>query len=350
MERVVVPFAREVDPLYASPHALTPTGVSKLVPHEVQVALAAQHFGEQPNQMEHVDALRHYDVPRHQLRHARVHRGVHQPERQRLVPHERLIVALVVAHVLLADAVGERARTTLPSVGDRVENVTHVPVLQTTLLQQANPLVCLSVHRTIPTCYRHVHAVVEADAAAVKWRRQQWVARHVLSDGEGGRVEGVEEVVGEREIGDGLDVYLFLIVLPILHVAVEPEIVLIIAVEPSRDGVVVVQHRRDAVEAKPIDVELLDEVEDLSQEELHHFAFLVIEALGPPEAVVARLARREVLRVRAIEVVQSVAHVRRGVAICHHTPSISPLHKVDHDEQSGLVNRVDQSLQCDEWI
>ena len=106
-------------------------------------------------------------------------------------------------------------------------------------------------------------------------------------------------MVGERQIGEGLDVDLLFIVLRILHVAVEPEIVLIIAVEPSRDGVVVVQHRRDAVEAKPVDVELLDEVEDLSQEELHH---------------------------------------------------LTPLHEVDHDEQSGLVDRVDQSLQCEELI
>lgn len=57
VERVVVPLAREVDPLYASRHVFTPTGMSELVPHEVQIALAAQHFGEQPNQMEHVDAL-----------------------------------------------------------------------------------------------------------------------------------------------------------------------------------------------------------------------------------------------------------------------------------------------------
>ena len=172
--RIALP--REIDPLCPSLPPPARTGVSELVAHEVQVALAAQHLGQQAHEVQHVDALTHHVAPWHQLRHVVVHRRVHQPERQRLVAHQRLVVALVVAHVLLAPSAGHAPRSPPPPVGDRVHDLAHVPVLEPTLLQQPDPLVFASRLPRGLTGDRHVHAVVKPDSAVAQRRGEQRIA------------------------------------------------------------------------------------------------------------------------------------------------------------------------------
>lgn len=89
--RVVIALPREVDPL----------GVSELVSHEVQIPLASKYLRERPNDMEHADPLNNDGALRNELRHASVHLRVHQPERQRLISDETLIMTFVVTDVSL---------------------------------------------------------------------------------------------------------------------------------------------------------------------------------------------------------------------------------------------------------
>ena len=85
--RVVVALPGEIDPL----------GVSELVANEVQITLSSQRLREHTNDVECADSVQDHGILRKELRHA----GVHQPERQRLISDETLVVTLVVADVSL---------------------------------------------------------------------------------------------------------------------------------------------------------------------------------------------------------------------------------------------------------
>lgn len=89
--RVVVALPGEIDPL----------GVSELVANEVQITLSSQRLREHTNDVECADSVQDHGILRKELRHADVHRCVHQPERQRLISDETLVVTLVVADVSL---------------------------------------------------------------------------------------------------------------------------------------------------------------------------------------------------------------------------------------------------------
>ena len=142
--------AREVEPL----------GMAELVALEVEPALAAQTVGQQADHLVKGQAAVDDGRERRQRRHVRVHLGVHEPEGDRLVAHERLVVALHVGDVGL-----------LPSaVLERVHDVAEVPVLVLGLLEQLDPLVGQS----------HGQTVVEARAALLHRTTQCRHARHVL--------------------------------------------------------------------------------------------------------------------------------------------------------------------------
>lgn len=110
------------------------------------------------------------------------HLPIHQPERQRLISHERLIVTLRVRDALLS----------VPPVDQSVNNVSDVPLrVGLGLFEQLDPHVGDS----------HREAVVEADASFGDRNAEGGHAGDVLGNADSGRVEGVDHGVGlsERE-------------------------------------------------------------------------------------------------------------------------------------------------------
>ena len=147
--------AREVDPF----------GVAELVPHEVQVPLAAEAARELADHLVQRDAAAHHRVVRRQRGHVVVHLLVHQPKRGGLVTHQRLVVRLGVRDALLAPA----------AVLQAVHQVEHVPVVVVAPLgEHLDPLVRDG----------HLQAVVEADAALGDGARERGHAGDVLRDGD----------------------------------------------------------------------------------------------------------------------------------------------------------------------
>jgi hypothetical protein len=113
------------------------------------------------------------------------HLLVHQPERQRLVSNEGLIVTFGVGDALLA----------VPSVDEGVDDVAHVPVVVALgLLEELDPHVGNG----------HRQSVVEPDAARGNVSAEGRHAGDVLGDGDGRGVEGVDHRVGlTGKGGDG---------------------------------------------------------------------------------------------------------------------------------------------------
>ena len=108
VHRPAVALAREIDPF----------GVAELVAHEVEIAFAGQAEGDQADQLVQGDAAVDDQVVAG-LVHVPVHVLVHQPEGERLVADQRLVVALGVADVLFAVA----------AVEQRVKQLAEVPLL-----------------------------------------------------------------------------------------------------------------------------------------------------------------------------------------------------------------------------
>lgn len=90
-----------------------------------------------------MDSVEDCVISRLQLGHSRVHLCVHQPEGERFVSHQGLVVALVIGNVFLAIAGNQRKVSVVPSICDGVRDVRNVPQLQLAFLHQFYPLVYL---------------------------------------------------------------------------------------------------------------------------------------------------------------------------------------------------------------
>ena len=164
-----VALAREVDPL----------GVAPLVAHEVEVGPVdergcghAYHLVQGHAAVDHAVVVAHHHVPVHLL--------VDEAEDDGLIAHQRLVVALGIAHGLLVGA----------AVGELPEYRGGLPVLVALLLDGLDPVVG----------YAHGHAVVKAQAAVAVGACQARHAAHLLGNGDGVWVDLVYEHVGQGEI------------------------------------------------------------------------------------------------------------------------------------------------------
>mmetsp|Transcript_34330 Transcript_34330/g.87797 ORF Transcript_34330/g.87797 Transcript_34330/m.87797 type:complete len:213 (+) Transcript_34330:439-1077(+) len=148
--------AREVDPL----------GVAELIAHEVEVRLAAQGHGDQADHLVQRNSAVHSGRAGAKAGrcHEVVHVLVHQPERDCLVAHQRLVVALRVADAGLC----------VPAVGHGVADVAHVPA-PVVHGHDLDPLVGDG----------HLQAVVKAHAALADRAAEGGHAADVLADGDG---------------------------------------------------------------------------------------------------------------------------------------------------------------------
>jgi len=160
--------------------------VAELVAHEIEVPVSAGGERDQPDQLVQrqtaIDAQVLVRDP-----HVRVHVAADQAEDDGLVAHQGLVVGLGVADGLFVPA----------AVGEFVPQAAHGPVLVRHLLDELDPVI------------RHPHgeAAVETAAAVLCRRGKPRHAAHILGHGEGIRPHGVNQAVGEREIGERILVH-----------------------------------------------------------------------------------------------------------------------------------------------
>ena len=131
----------------------------------------------------------------------------------------------------------------------------------------------------------------------------------------------MHEAVGQRQVVDGI----------LVHAGVE---VAFAAVEGDV-AVMVVEHRGDAVEAEPVEVELVEPVLDVREQEVLHLALAVVEELRVPVGLVAGLARARVEVVRAVKFVDPLVEVLHVVGV----------HEVHDDRQPQFVGPADELLE-----
>ncbi|KAI3492991.1 hypothetical protein L1887_42366 [Cichorium endivia] len=273
VERVAVALAREVEPL----------GVTELVADKVEVALAAERMCDETDHLVVRQAAVDDGGALGEVRHIGVHLLVHEPEGKRLVADERLVVRL---------GIGDRLFQ-MTSVGEREADVAKVPVLVRLFLEQLDPHVW----------HGHREAVVEANTALRDGSAQRRHARDVLGDGDGVGVVLVDHVVGEHEVGDGLDV------------DGRAKVLVVAAAESGADAVVRVEHGGDAVEAETIESVLLHPEEAVAEQEAQHLVVAIVEQARVPELVPALGALVEVEVVGAVKHVEAVEHILARVRV-----------------------------------
>ena len=249
--RPAVAFAGEVDPLR----------VAELVAHEVQVAAVDGGGGDEADHLVQGQTALHHEVSVRRL-HVPIHVGIDEPKDDRLIAHECLIVALGVADGLLVGA----------AVGRFPPDGRGVPVFVLLLLECLDPEVG-DVHG---------HAVIEAVAAVLEACGEAGHAADLLGDGDGVRVDLMDELVGEREVDDGVAVLMSVVIVAVVA-------------EGFAEAVAVVEHGGDAVEAEAVEAVLVEPELAVGEQEVEHFVAAVVEAERVPGAVFAPLAGVEVL-------------------------------------------------------
>ena len=235
--------------------------MSELIAHEVEVAAVDGSEGHETYHLMEGNAPAG-NVVLVALLEMPVHIGIYQAEDDGLVAHEGLVVALAVGDGFLVRA----AVLHLP------EDAAHVDILIAHLLDGLDPVVG-DVHG---------HPVVEAIAAVLKACSKAWHSRHLLGDGDGAGVHFVDELVGEREIADGV----------VVLVAVE-----IVAVARKRltKTVGIVEHGGDTIEAEAVEMELLQPVFAVGEQEMDDVILAVVEAEGVPGRMLVAVAGIEIL-------------------------------------------------------
>ena len=284
---VVVALAREVDPL----------GVAKLVAHKVEVGARAAEGGQAGHLVQGQTAV-DVEVVRAHV-HRLVHRLVEHLEDEGLAAHERLVVRLDVVDGQLVGA----------AVGNLVPEEADGPIFVAHVAHQLEPALG----------HAHRHPVVKADALLGEGRADAGHPAHVLGHGERVGADGVDDLVGEGEVGLRV----------LVHGAVEVHSVV---GEVDAQAVMEVEHRGDAVEAVAIEVILIEPEAAVGEKEVQDVGLAVVEATRIPGIVPAARAVVEVLVGRAIEEGKAVALVLHGVGVddVHNDGQAHPVGGVNH--------------------
>ena len=297
LARPAVALAGEVDPL----------GMAELVAHEIEVAPAAR--GER-NETDHL--VQGYAPVYQQVLRALVHRPVHilvdQAEDDGLVAYERLVVALGIGDRVLVGAL----------VGELPPDAAHAPLLVAEFLDPLDPMVG-DAHR---------HPEVEAHAAGLD-------PADVLGDRDGLRVQLVDQLVGQRQVADGV----------LVHALVE---IIAVVAEILAQAVVPVDHARDPVEAETVQVVFLHPVFAVRKQEVLDFILAVVEAAGIPGRVEALRALVEVEVLAAVQPAQALQLVADGVGVddVHDHGDAAPV-RIVH-ERLELLGRAETRAQGEE--
>eukprot|EP00166_Cyanidium_caldarium_P005973 ctg_766.g154 len=186
---------------------------------------------------------------------------------------------------------------------------------------------CDSAYATAGSLSRrlgHRQAVIEPEAALVHSAAERRHAGHVLGDGgHHAGISRVQPVVGQHQVHARV------------HVHLHAEVFGVIATESGADAMMRVQHGGHTVEAEAVKVVLVDPPAQVGEQETQHLPAAVIEAARIPQAMMSALARVKVLVVAAVEMVDAVHNIRRGVRV----------HHIHQHVDAQSVRRVDERLE-----
>ena len=231
-----------------------------------------------------------------------VHIGIDEAEDDRLVAHERLVVALAIGNGALP----------LPTVRELPINARGMPILVFFLLDELDPVVG-DVHR---------EAVVKPIAARRKRRREPGHAADILGDGDGVRVHLVDELVRERQIADGV-----IVLMPVEIIAV--------AIEVLAEPVAIIQHRRHTVKAEAVKMVFFQPVFAVREQEMDDIVLAVIKAEAVPCRMVVPIAGIKILVGIACKVPEPFRLIARRVTV----------HEIHDDRDAHAVRGVDELLE-----
>ena len=287
----VVALAREIDPFR----------MAKLVAHEVEVAFAACRDGHQTDHLMQGDGALDDHVFVAAV-HAPIHFLVGQPEHERLVAHERLIVALAVGDVLLARTAGNQL----------VIQAAHVPLAVLLFPDGLDEIIRQA----------HAQAVVKPNAALFDRQTHARHAAHLLRHAERAALELVRQLCRQLQIGDGL------------HVRIHGEILPIIG-KRAAQTVIEIDHTGHAVKAEAVEMIFLQPEAHVGEQEMHHAVFAVVKDLAAPSRMIARAAGLEELIVASVKAVDALGGVFHRMG----------MHQIEQHAQPQRVRLVNQRLE-----
>ena len=281
--KVPLPPGAVVRPVVADAGEVDPLGVTKLIAHEIEVALSTERHGDHADHLVEGNTAVDNQIGGGQEGHAVVHLLVHKPESDGLVADERLIVGLAITDNLLLVA----------PVCEGVNDVSHLPLVVRHLLEELDPHVGGS----------HGKAVVKAETTLRDGTAEGRHARHVLGDGEAPRADRVDKVVGKHQVNAGI------------NVGGHAEVVIVTVHECVVHSVMLVQDRGDAVEAETVKLVLLDPPPQVGEEEAENLPRGVVVDARIPKRVVSLGTLVEVLVRGTVKVVDAVLDVLGSVRV-----------------------------------
>lgn len=293
VERVAVALAREVKPLR----------VAELVAFEVEITLTAETVGDEPDELVKGHTTVNHRRELGQLRHVGVHLSVAEPEHERLVTDERLVVALCVCNRLLH----------VPAVGEGVDKVTYVPIRVVELLEPLD----------VQVRNGHGKTIVKSKSAERDRNAQAGHSRNVLGDRDCRWEDPVNHLIRHHQINNRLEIN------------GSTKVLVVTARETGSDTVMSVHHASDTVEPEAVELILLHPEPKVAEQETHNLVVAVVEETRVPELMGAHSSIMEIVVGRAIKLVQTVKNVFGSVRV----------NNVQQDRDSHPVGSIDEFLE-----
>ena len=255
----------------------------EFIAHKGQIAFAAQGGGDQPQHFMQRDS----PVNDHVFLgffHPPVHFLVTQPEHQRFVAYQRLIMGFAVANDLFLWSAN----------GQLVVDLIQIPVFVRGFLQKPDPHIRLA----------HSQTVVKADAPLGDRNTHTGHGRHILSDQNGIFIHLPRQLCRQLQIGHRLCVR--------IH-----RKILFIRIEAGTQTVIQIQHGGHTVKPETVKVILRLPVFQIRQKEVDHFIFSVIKAFRAPSAVLALRSFMEKLAGSAVKFIDALPGILAGMGMYH---------------------------------
>ena len=227
-----------------------------------------------------------------------IHIGINQPEDNRLIADESLVVTFGIRDGFFVCA----AISHLP------ENRRRFPIFVALFLDQLDPEI------------RDVHSqpVIESEAAVLELTCEAGHTADIFGNRDGVGLDFVNHFVRQHQVANGVVVLVTVEIIAVTH-------------ECFAETVAVVKHRRDAVETEAVEMEFLQPVLAIRHQEVKHVIFTVIETEAVPSGVFVTIAFIEELIGVAGEISETFDFIFYGVAV----------NDVHYDAEPHLVSGVD---------
>ena len=236
------------------------------------------------------------------FRHCSIHLLVHQPERQGLIPHQRLVVRLSISDGL---HVGK-------PVGHGEEELVHVPLLISLVFQHLNPEIGQS----------HSETVIEADASILNLCADSRHSAHIFSYCNILIINIMNEFVGQLQICHSIVVDVIAEIFPRV-------------IERLTNAVILIQHRGHAIETVAVEMIFLKPITHIRQQKLQSFGLSIVEKLGVPLRVFTVFTWLKILIFSAIEEIYTFTHVFHRMR----------MNQVHNHEQSHAMSGIHEFFQ-----